>query len=79
MEPQRPRKAKAIQRKKNKAGNTMLPSFKPYYEATVLALKQTNRSTKQKREPRNKPTRIWSIHLQQRSQECTAGRGQSLK
>uniref|UniRef100_A0A9L0R447 Uncharacterized protein n=1 Tax=Equus caballus TaxID=9796 RepID=A0A9L0R447_HORSE len=33
----------------------------------------------QKREPRNKPTHIWSINSQQRSQEYTLGKGQSLQ
>ena len=32
----------------------------------------------QNREPRNKPTHIWSIDLPQRSQEYTTGKGQSL-
>lgn len=37
----------------------------------VLAERQTYRSMQQSREPRNKHTRPWSIHLQQRTQEYT--------
>ena len=47
--------------------------------STVLALKQTHTSMEHNREPRNKPTRVWSIQLQQRSQEYTTRKGQSLK
>ena len=32
----------------------------------------------QNRKPRNKPTRIWSINLQQRSHEYTMGKEQFL-
>ena len=34
----------------------------------VLEQKQTHRSVEQNREPRNKPTHLWSINLQQRRQ-----------
>ena len=37
----------------------------------VLAQKQTQRSMEQDRKPRNKPTHLWSIKLQQRRQEHT--------
>ena len=37
----------------------------------VLAQKQTHRSIKQTRDPRNKPIPLWSIILQQRKQEYT--------
>ena len=42
----------------------------------VLASKQTYRSMEQNREPRNKPTRIWSNNIKQRSQEYTMGKEQ---
>ena len=35
----------------------------------VLAQKQTHRSTEQDRKPRNKPTVIWSVNVQQKRQE----------
>ena len=42
----------------------------------VLAQKQTYRSMEQNREPRNKPTHLWSINLQQRRQEYTVEKRQ---
>ena len=33
----------------------------------------------QNKQPRNKPTHVWSINLQQRSQEYTMGKGQSFQ
>ena len=37
----------------------------------VVTQKQTYRSMEQNREPRNKPTHLWSINLRQRRQEYT--------
>ena len=46
----------------------MVPDFRLYYKDTVsktvvLAQKQTHRSLEQNKEPRNKPTHLWSINL----------------
>ena len=37
----------------------------------ILAQKQTYGSVEQKREPRNKPTHLWTINLRERRQEYT--------
>ena len=44
----------------------------------VLAQKQTHRSVEQNREPRNEPTLIWAISLQQRRHEYTVGERKPL-
>ena len=45
----------------------------------VSVKEQTNRSMEQDREPRNKPTHLWSVNLQQRRQEYTGEKRQSLQ
>ena len=44
-----------------------------------MAQKQTYKSVEQDRKPRNKPTYIWSINLQQRKQGCTMEKRQYLQ
>ena len=44
----------------------------------VLAQKQTCRLMEQNREPRNKPTHLWLVNLQQRREEYTMEKRQSL-
>ena len=44
----------------------------------VLTQKQTYRLMKQNRKPRNKPKHLWSINLQQRRQDYTMGKRESL-
>ena len=57
---------------------TILQSYSNQ-NSMVLAQKQTYGSTEQNREPRNKPTHLWSINLQQRKQEYTMEKRQYLQ
>ena len=62
-----------------------LPDFRQYCNAVgikksvVLATKQVYVSMEQNREPRNKPTNLQSINLQQRSQAYTMEKRQPLQ
>ena len=57
---------------------TILQSYSNQ-NSMVLVQKQTYGSMERNREPRNKPTHIWSINLQQRRQEYTMEKRQSLQ
>ena len=82
MKPQRPQIAKLILRKKIKAGGIVIPHFRlqsySHQNIMVLAWKWTHRLMKQDREPRNKPTDIWSINLWQRWQNIWGGKDSLL-
>ena len=67
-----------------RVGIIRLPDFRLYYNAMViknsmvLARKQKYRLVEWDREPRNKPTHLWSINLWQTRQGNTMEKRQSL-
>ena len=68
-------------RKKNTAGGVMLSDFRlqSYSNQNSMVLTQKHKSVEQNREPRNKPTLIRLINLQQRRQEYRMEKRQSLQ
>ena len=77
-----PRRAKATLRKENglEASRSLTSHFitKLQYQKSVeLAQKQVHRPEEHSRESRNKPTGMWSVNSQERSQEHTPGKGRS--
>ena len=49
-----------------------------HQDSTVLAQRQKYRSVEQNRKPRDKSTHLWTPYLQQRRQEYTMEKRQSL-
>ena len=67
MEPQKTPIANTILRKKNKTEGIMLPDFRN--QNSMILAPNTHRPKEQNREPRNKPTHLKLIIVQQRRQE----------
>ena len=70
---------------KNGTGGIKLPDLKTilqsysYENSMVVALKQKYKSMEQDGNPRNKTKHLWSTNLQQRRQEDTMEKRQSLQ
>ena len=69
MEPQKTLNSQSNLEKKEQSWRYEAPRLQTLLQSytnqnsKVLAKKQTHRSMKQNREPRNKPTNLWSINL----------------
>ena len=50
-----------------------------HQDSVVLAQNQTHRSLEQNREPRNVPSTLWSINIQQNRKDYPLEKGQSLQ
>ena len=70
----RPRIAKAILRGKSKTKRNRRHNFRQFYKAI-----RQYRPMEKNREPRNKPTHLWSINLRQRRQEDKMWTKQTLQ
>ena len=62
----------------NSGLQALLQSFH-HQDSMILAQKQTHRSMEQNREPRNRPSTLWSTNLQQSRKECPTEKRQSFQ